>query len=444
MRLSRRARYGLLGAGLFAVWAGLVLLVDSRTAREIVYALVEAAEGAFGQIGERASIALIARSLEMFIMGLMAATLATPIALVARAHARSRLRATGRDLLASLRARVAKPSRRLRAATWLPAAAGAAITTMDPIGRAWTLEWQALALLATVPAAFAITALVRRYLALLAAPPARPEDLVLAGAGEDEIYFSAVAVTREARGLVAGFAVATLGVMAALVALPVTTLAENGLPFLAVYGALAASAAAAYHRASRIAVGTDGVFVTGTSRRRFFAYRDLEAAEIASSGEIVLRAGGRVKLRLQLIGGDAPRMEAIVARMAAGIERARAQGADGAQRFMETATAKSLAKAAHGRGDYRERAVSREDLLTIVESPATTAEGRAAAAAALERAANATEHARLRIAAERCAEPEARAMLLRIAGDRPEDEAALETAEDEAAIGARAAQRARS
>ncbi|MFT3764827.1 MAG: hypothetical protein QM820_04820 [Minicystis sp.] len=438
MRLPRRLRYGLVGLGLLAVWVVLTLVVEAHATRELVYAFVGAMESAFGEIGERSAIAFVLRSVEMLMMALIGATLAAPIGLAARAHARARLRATGRDPLAPLRRLLDARPWWLRLATWMPAAIGMALALGDPLGDAWAARFRALALVLTMPSAFAVTALVRRYLRLVAAPPARAEDLEAVAASADQLFFSAVAVTREARGLVAAFAVTTAGFLAALVALPVATPVNHGGALLATYAALAAAAAFAFRRASRIAVGLDGVLVTGTSRRRFFAYRDLESADVTVSGDIVLRARGRDLLRLQLAGDDAPRIASILQRITAGIERAHAQAGDGAQRFAEAASEKALAQAAHGRADYRGRAASREDLLTIVESPATTAEARAAAASALGRAANEDEKDRLRIAAGLCAEPAARAVLLRIAAGAPEEEEPLEELDEKPSVTSRA------
>ncbi|APR80560.1 Hypothetical protein A7982_05907 [Minicystis rosea] len=136
-------------------------------------------------------------------------------------------------------------------------------------------------------------------------------------------------------------------------------------------------------------------------------------------------------IRLQLTGDDAMRIASIVARLESGIDRAKAQASDGAQRFAEAATTKTLSQAAHGHTDYRGRAMSRDDLLAIVESPASTAEARAAAAHALGHAVDAVEQERLRVAAGLCAEPAARAVLLRVATTVDDDGAIA--AEDEAA-----------
>jgi hypothetical protein len=414
MRLSRRARYGLVGAGLLTTWLIALTLIDSPVSYDLTMRIAQAARDALGDAAGGVVLATIVRSLEMTLFALFGATLAAPLGLVLRSRARAQLVSTGRDSLAKMRAALAKPTAGVRAWTWLPAILGVLVTSIDQ----FTIRHATsgvVAALATLPAAFAMTVLVKKYLKLAAAPNERPEDLVRVPANEEEIHFTAVAVTRESRALVGSFSLATLGVAAAIATVPLPTLTSQGMPFIAAYAALAAAAAYGYRRASRIAVGLDGVLVVGTSQRRFLAYRDLASADVTTFGEILLVGRDGKKLRLQLTGDAEPRFESILERIRAGITRAGDEASHSAQRFSEAASAKSLASAASGRADYRGRAVSRDDLLAIVESPASTAEARAAAAKALGRAADASEHNRLRIAADRCAEPEARATLLRIA-----------------------------
>lgn len=426
MRLPRSARYTLVGAGILAAWGGFGLLLRSRGVWHLAEAFTTLAEQRFGMGAEHVANALLFGSLWMAQMALLAATLGAPVAMLLRARARVRLRVSGEDVLEPLRRHLARHTWRAHALTWAPAVAftlvgAASYASSSPYG-------DSVALLAFLPAMLAVTGLTRWYLRLLAAPPASAEDLVPQTAADDELFFSAVAVTREARALVAAFAAANVAAVVASGALQVTT------RHVFAYAAFALLGIFAFRRASRIAVGLDGVLVTGTSRRRFFGYRDLDAVEIAASGDIVVRGRGREVLRLQLGGDDAPRLAAIVERIRAGIERARAEAGDGAQRFAESAGAAALASAASGRADYRGRAAAREDLLALVESPATGVEARAAAAGALGRAADAEEQQRLRVAAGLCAEPAARAVLLRVAGNVPVGEEEPEEAEAAPAV----------
>lgn len=414
MRLPRPARYAFVGAGIVAAWYAFGQIVGSRAVWSFLHALGDLAEQRFGDTAERAVQALVYGSIGMTQLALLGATLMAPIAMLIRAQARMRFRGLGIDILEPLRRTLATRTWRARALTWGPAAA-AALVLLASRSLSRSLAWPAV--VALLPPALALAGLIRAYLVLLASPPAREEDLVTPATSDDDLFFSAVAVTREARGLVAAFAAANVAFVAAVLMLPITARHVWAFAAFALLGVFA------FRRASRIAVGLDGVLVMGTSRRRFFGYRDLDAAEVAASGDIILRRGRREVLRLQLSGDDVPRLAAIVDRIRAGIARARDQAGDVAQRFAETANAAALSQAAHGHAHYRGRAASREDLLALVESPATDAAARAAAAGALGRAADADERQRLRVAAGLCAEPEARAVLLRVAGAAPEAEA---------------------
>lgn len=224
----------------------------------------------------------------------------------------------------------------------------------------------------------------------------------------------------------------TLETRAAVAAMIALTIAACVLPFAAnpndprVVGALVAYAvvalggAALFRHASKIAVGVDGVLVTGTSRTRFFAYRDVDGAR-ADGNNLVLERKGRVVLRLQLHGPDAARQQAILARIQESIERVR--GAQGARavRLAASASGEQLARVASGGSDYRTASLTRDELWALVEGPAVDAATRAAAAEALAKTGDDSQRARLRVVAESCAEPQARvalqALVEREAGD---------------------------
>ena len=101
----------------------------------------------------------------------------------------------------------------------------------------------------------------------------------------------------------------------------------SSLGFVA-YLAFVGFGAFAFRRASRVAIGLDGVHIRGTSRAQFFAYRDLDSARTKGSDlELVRR--GKVVLRLQLHGEDAARRDAVLARISENIARVReGRGAD--------------------------------------------------------------------------------------------------------------------
>ena len=177
---------------------------------------------------------------------------------------------------------------------------------------------------------------------------------------------------------------------------------------------MALGGAALFRRASRVAVGVDGVLVKGTSRTRFFAYRELDGARV-SGGDIELVCGERVVLRLQLHGEDAARRSEVLAGIREAIDRVKEGRGAVAALSAQAASVAALTRAAGG-GDYRAPAVSRETLWQLVEGPATDATTRAAAAEALAGTIHASERPRLRVAAAHCAEPRARIALERLAG----------------------------
>ena len=157
----------------------------------------------------------------------------------------------------------------------------------------------------------------------------------------DEIAFDAVAVTRETRAAVGGMAALSSRMVAWIASLPIEALYHDA-PVVAAalaYVAAALGGAALFRRASRIAVGLDGVLVTGTSRTRFFAYKDLDGAR-ASGTDLLLLRGDRVALRLQLHGEDAARRDAVLERIRAAIAGASASAHDAKLGFVASASSR--------------------------------------------------------------------------------------------------------
>jgi hypothetical protein len=367
-----------------------------------------------------------------FLVLLVAAAL-LPLGYVARTVARARVRAGGRDVLASAqRWTMAHPSA-VRALTALPSSALAAWVAyrcyeLPGYGQVPLPALIGMMALWAIPAVFAAigwTALARAGLRALVAPVLDDEEAMSKDVAAGEISFDAVAVTRETRAAIGATAALTVAMVAWIATLTPTVLfhdARVGAAVL-VYVAVTLGGAALFRRASRIAIGLDGVFVTGSSRTRFFAYRDLDYAH-ADGSDLILVRGTRVVLRLQLHGKDAARREAVLERLRLAIRAAHEGRKDPATDFVAAASREVLARAAHGAGDYRASALSVEQLWAIVEGPSLDGEARANAASALVGSGGAEARARLRVAAEHCADPRVRVALQGLcAEDEPEDEA---------------------
>jgi hypothetical protein len=188
------------------------------------------------------------------------------------------------------------------------------------------------------------------------------------------------------------------------------------------YIAAALTAPFVLRRASRIAVGIDGVWVRDTSSTRFFAYRDLDAAR-ARGADLELVRGGKAVLRLQMHGDDAGRRDEVLARIHQRIERSRDASHRGAELVVQAMPASFVTASSMGSEGYRTPSVSREQLWELVEASTTDARTRTAAAQALAHALEAPERSRLRVAAARCAEPRVRVELEQLAAhDEVEEE----------------------
>jgi hypothetical protein len=346
----------------------------------------------------------------------------TMIAFGVRMLARQHVRAGGADPLEGVRRRVAQRRWSVRAFLaavglgWMGMFLPALELPRDPLLAGSVL------LGGVVLPALAIVLALRTFGRMALAPLLHPGEVVRTDA--DGYLFSAVAVTGESRAAVGLLAALTVGMGALFATSTSLIFTSTGPAVLLAYGVVASLVAYAFQSTSRIEIGLDGVRVRGSSRSRFHAYRDIDAVEVARGGDVVLLRRGRAVLRLQLHGEDVARRGPIVERLRAAIARAHAPEAV-AQRFAEAATPAVLAQAARGDGDYRSPAAGRDALWEVVEAPPARGETRVRAARALADGADGADRARLRIAAERCAEPEARQGLARIAalGEDDEEEA---------------------
>ncbi|MGO9000087.1 MAG: hypothetical protein ACLQVI_42715 [Polyangiaceae bacterium] len=353
-----------------------------------------------------------------------------PLALAFRATARRRLRERRADPIDRFRHWMEAHPKETRALTFAPPALWSAYTVFTVVSRLahidasplweWAVSGSALAIvggLATLP----LSSLVRRGLRAFVAPtipvvdvPQRPD------VAKDEISFAAVAVTLETQVAVAAMLALTLLAFPAIFVghAPSSPFVRD---WVLAYVAVALGGAAIFRHASRVSIGVDGVLVKGTSRTRFFAYRDFDSAS-AEGSDLVFVRKGRVALRLQLHGEDATKRDAVLARIRDAIAHVKeGRGAATAQ-LVSSATADDLARAAGGGAHYRGAALTREQLWALVEGPAVDASARQAAAAALAKTSDGADRARLRVAAEHCAAPEVRVAIARLADEEPESE----------------------
>jgi hypothetical protein len=357
------------------------------------------------------------------------ASVLAPIGALVRLLARGRARAGLADPLEHLRALLAGRPRAARVLSAVPAAAWTALLTLWFAGsffREASLSgtvWLAIVgfVLPTALAFFAQVALVRRGLRALAAPTAGTNDLTTVEANADGFTFQAVAVTTETRAAVAGMALLPLaffGLLSSTSHHGFSTAPVRELLMVTAYVAATAALTVLFCRASRIAVGVDGVRVQGTSRLRFFPYREVDGARVHGSN-LELYRGTRTVLRLQLHGDDAPRREALLARLEGAIARAHADRGDPVAGFLSSASRAELARAAGGASDYRSAAVSRDQLWALLEGPAIDAASRRAAAEALGGSRDRAERERLRVIGEQCAEPAMRVRIAELLAEGP-------------------------
>jgi hypothetical protein len=366
-------------------------------------------------------------------------TLGTAAVLIGRMLARSRVRAGLPDPLEGARAWVdghANATRRVLTVPgrlWAAAVVGLVaidVARWDPYGnyasldaalrRAVFLSHASVLGLVTcliLPIAFAIDAVSWRGLRALLSPVPRHDGEV--GVPSDRrVAFDAVAITPETRAAL--FAMAALQV-AAVIAVASVKL-SGGIALATLLGTSAAALCAlfAFRRASRVSVGVDGIFITGSSRSRFFSYRDVDGVR-ACGAEVQLLDGERVVLRLQLHGEDATQKDVVVARIAEAVRTAKEQATAAAGALVAAAPEERLLRLAAGGEGYRIASVSSAQLWAIVEGPEHEATTRAAAARAVLASGRVEENARVRAAARRVAQPEARHLLRELVGEDGED-----------------------
>jgi hypothetical protein len=247
---------------------------------------------------------------------------------------------------------------------------------------------------------------------------------------EEQGSFAAVAVTASTQGAVALLAVVSL-VMATFA---VKTKSNAHLaPAVFAYILYALSSATLFRRLSRIKVGIDGILVLGADKTRFFSYANLDGVR-ASGSDILLQRGGKTTLRLQLHDEDVTRAPALAARIQVAMDHAVRMRGEGADRLMQSTDGSSavatqrLASSSRGGLDYRQPAIAREQLWQLVEGPVSDAAARRVAAEALAPDMNREERQRLRVVAEKCAEPRARVALERLLDEAEEEPHEVEPA----------------
>jgi hypothetical protein len=200
---------------------------------------------------------------------------------------------------------------------------------------------------------------------------------------------------------------------------------------LAAQATLAVGAALSFRQKSKVALGLDGVYVTGTQKSRFYAYRDLDAPE-TDKGEIVLRKKGRALVRLQLYGEDAWLRDSILERLSLAIGEAEDKAHEGAGGLVGSVSSREIARLGRGAGDYRAPHVTREQLWDVVAGPSHDARVRTQAARALVRSRREGDQERLVALAERCADPSVRLALTELAEEPDDEESSADDDEDRA------------
>ena len=351
---------------------------------------------------------------DLLVNGYRAALVAVPVlailGAVARTVARARVRAGKADPLARVRAFAKKHAALTFASPAIMWFAYEAAYFVDRIPNPFEIPKYLVSFAVASPPVFLLHLLLSR-LALpgLLAPTLDEEAEAENAALAEDFELSAVAITREALFAVNGLAALSVAIVVGLLAMPTfDNLAVDVI--VALYVPVAIGSALYFRRASRIAVGLDGIHVHGSSRSRFYAFGDLD--DVRTNGiAIELLRGGRAVLRLQLHGPDAARRDALTKRLAAAVARAAEERDQPVTRFVNGATREDLSRAAEGASSYRHAAVSRDQLWAALEGPSVASDARLAAAEALARRADPSERARFRIATERCAEPSVRARM---------------------------------
>jgi hypothetical protein len=236
-------------------------------------------------------------------------------------------------------------------------------------------------------------------------------------ASDDKKTFAAVAVTRSTQGAV--FALALVSLVVAVCA--ATFRSSEALAAMVLAYVLAAMGTATlFRRVSRVAVGIDGILIMGADKTRFLGFADLDKVE-ARGSDVLLKHRGRTALRLQLHDTDVTRAPELAERIERAMEGASRMQREGADQLMQATRASpgasaKLASSIRGGLDYRQPAMAREQLWQLVEGPVSNADTRRVAAEALVHDLHEGDRERLRVAADRCAEPRARVALVEVLG----------------------------
>jgi len=443
-----------LGA-LWAIWFN-VVHVYSETARALLRFALHAGwvDGLVRSVVSDAiyhSRTILEWALTPLIFGV---TLAVPVAMLVRMVARARLRAGLSDPLERVRAWMTSHPQATRAAIAIPAlhvfertARHAALyiarwdgystyadllptASLHKLQMAYAASMVGFSLLMAAASAciYAATRLGAR--AFLAPTIDEEEGRESGVSSERRIGFDAVAVTTETRAAVA--AMAALPVLAVLFIQAANLRDAGTLAVLATYATVAITGALVFRRASRIAVGVDGIFVTGSSRSRFFPYSALDAVR-ANGSDIELVGADRVVLRLQLHGKDATEKDSIVERIQAAILAAKQRQTATVGEIVTSVSEDKLVRLVDGAQGYRSPSVTRAQLWSVVEGPEHDGETRTSAARALVASGHDEERAdarvRVGVAAARSAEPRVRVALRELA-----DQADQETPEPSALL----------
>jgi hypothetical protein len=227
----------------------------------------------------------------------------------------------------------------------------------------------------------------------------------------DETTFRAVAVTRRSQAIVASALGLAVGMIGFISSVNLATLGLGRLGLLAlVYATLLGVTARWFQLASTIRVGRDGVFIQGTSKTRFHAYRDFDAVRV-SGATIHLVRGGKTVVRLQLHGADLHRGAFLAQRIELAL--ATASNVSGAESLLAHGASRLNA---HGASDYRSASLTREQLWDLVEADGTAGDARTAAAQMLAASLDPSDRSRLRFAASHTADPRVRIALETVAG----------------------------
>lgn len=192
-----------------------------------------------------------------------------------------------------------------------------------------------------------------------------------------------------------------------------------GVPQLAYLAILPIVLLSAYFLPARLYVGADGLLWKTRLDPTFFAWSDVARIEPAPRGiGVVLKAGQTVAIPIaqSRIQHEYQRVAqaALIARAHEALDAFnRGDVPDVTARVARLGRTKEdwLAHLADREGSFREAPLRDDDLWRVVESPGATATARAGAAAVLARDANEEDRARLRIAADVCAEPRLRVVL---------------------------------